>query len=409
MLHRKQPARMFMSVSTAQHVDKTTSLTQAFQEFNALSEHLSSAYAQLESKVAELTAELASSNTACDTEQLQKKRLADRLSALLEAMPAAVVLVDGRDRIDRFNPAAEALFEGLRWGRRWSEVLQENLLSRLGSGDWLLQNELRVSVSQRPLGDGGQILVMIDTTEQRDLEERLQRQSRLSDMGEMAAQLAHQIRTPLATALLYGGQLSRPDLSDAQRAQFAGQLVEGLKHTEQLVSDMLAFSRGGSFTANAISLRDTVRQAVDTLGPRLQACDADLSLTIDEVQDDTMLGNRDALVGVLCNLIENALNHTGQGARIGISLCLSAAGARVVVEDDGPGIPPDMRQQIFDPFFTTRERGTGLGLAVAQSVVLAHGGNINTCSSAFGGACFELNLPLCSDNMHHPAQQGEAS
>ncbi len=194
-----------MSVSTARTIDKTASLTQAFHEFNALSERLSAAYAQLEQQVAELTRELAGSRSACDSENLQRKQLADRLTALLEAMPAAVVLVDGRDRVDRFNPVAEALFQGLRWGRRWSEVLQDNLQSRLGSGDWLLLDGQRVSVSQRPLGDGGQILVMIDTTEQRRLEERLQRQSRLSDMGEMAAQLAHQIRTPLATALLYGG------------------------------------------------------------------------------------------------------------------------------------------------------------------------------------------------------------
>ena len=398
-----------MSVSAAHNIDKTASLTQAFHEFNVLSERLTSAYSQLEAQVAELTDELASSQTACDSEQLQKKQLADRLSALLEAMPAAVVLVDGRDRVDRFNPAAEALFEGLRWGRRWSEVLEENLISQLGSGDWLLQNELRVSVSQRPLGDGGQILVMIDTTEQRQLEERLQRQSRLSDMGEMAAQLAHQIRTPLSTALLYGGQLGRADLSECQRSQFAAQLVEGLKHTEKLVSDMLAFSRGGSFTAKPVSLRRVIQQALDTLTPRLRARAVDLALAVDEAQEDTMLGNQDALVGVLCNLIDNALNHTHEGARIGISLCLTADRARVIVEDDGPGIPPDIRKHLFDPFFTTRERGTGLGLAVAQSVALAHGGGIKTCTSELGGACFELNLPLLGEPQQQTVSQGDVS
>jgi two-component system, sensor histidine kinase FlrB len=396
-----------MNVSSAAHIDKTASLTEAFHEFNALSERLSSAYSHLEAQVAELTSELARSRSARENEQSQKKQLADRLSVLLEAMPAAVVLVDQRDRIDRFNPAAEAIFQGLHWGRRWTEVLQENLLSDLGAGDWLLRNELRVSVSQRPLGDGGQILVMIDTTAQRELEERLQRQSRLSDMGEMAAQLAHQIRTPLATALLYGGQLGRSDLNDAQRSQFAAQLVDGLKHTEKLVGDMLAFSRGGSFVAHPLSLRDTLRLAIDIMGPRLQAQEADLLLAIDQVQADHMLGNQDALVGVLRNLIENALNHTGQGASIGVSLCLAAGRARLVVEDDGPGIPPDVRKHIFDPFFTTRERGTGLGLAVAQAVVLAHGGNIKTCTSELGGACFEINLPLIGGSAGESIPQGD--
>jgi len=398
-----------MSVSTSSSIDRAPSLTQAFNEFNMLSERLNSASSRLEAQFTELTRELACSREARQTDNQQKKQLTDRLSALLEALPAAVVLVDRRDRIDRFNPAAEALFDGLRWGRRWGEILEENLLSRMGPGDWLLRSRQRVNVSQRPLGDGGQILVMIDATEQRELEERLQRQNRLSDMGEMAAHLAHQIRTPLATALLYGGQLGRPDLTEAQRSQFAAQLVEGLKHTEKLVSDMLAFSRGGNFMANPISVRAMLRQAIDMLAPRMQARGIDLVLEINELQEDMMLGNQDALVGVLRNLLENALNHTEEGARIGVSLVFKPGQARVIVEDDGPGIPPDVRQRIFDPFFTTRERGTGLGLSVVQSVVFAHGGKVGTCESHLGGACFELDLPLIAPAETQERLKGESA
>jgi len=397
-----------MSASNASTTDQAPSLAQAFTEFYSLSERLSTASGRLEAQFTELTRELARARSARQSESRQTKQLTDRLSAVLEAMPAAVVLVDGRDRIDRFNAVAEELFEGLRWGRRWCEVLQENLLSHSGPGDWLLRSQQRVNVSLKPLADGGQILVMIDTTEQRELEERLQRQSRLGDMGEMAAQLAHQIRTPLATALLYGGQLGRADLSEAQRSQFTAKLVEGLKHTEKLVSDMLAFSRGGNFIANPVSLRTLVQQALDMLAPRLQAQEVELAVTIDEVQPDRVLGNRDALVGVVCNLLENALNHSQQNGRIGVSLLLSPAQARVVVEDDGPGIPSDVRERIFDPFFTTRERGTGLGLSVVQSVVFAHGGSVSTCTSRFGGACFEVHLPLSTAEEAEQDNKGES-
>lgn len=397
-----------MSATTARTTDQAPTLAQAFSEFYSLSERLSTASGRLEAQFTELTRELARARAARQSESRQTKQLTDRLSAVLEAMPAAVVLVDGRDRIDRFNVVAENLFEGLRWGRRWGEVLQENLSSRSGPGDWLLRSRQRLNVSLKPLADGGQILVMIDITEQRELEERLQRQSRLGDMGEMAAQLAHQIRTPLATALLYGGQLGRSDLSAAQRSQFTDKLVDGLKHTEKLVSDMLAFSRGGNFIVNPVSLRSLLQQAIDMLVPRLQAQEVELALTIDELQPDQMLGNRDALVGVICNLLDNALNHSDRGARIAVSLLLSPADARVVVEDDGPGIPRDVRERIFDPFFTTRERGTGLGLSVVQSVVFAHGGSVNTCTSRFGGACFEVHLPLSSAEEAAQDPQGES-
>jgi len=369
------------------------SLTEAFNAFNQLSERLSSAYGQLESEVSQLSEELAQSRAQRQRERAQKEQLADRLSALLEALPAAVVLVDGRDRVDRFNPAAEKLFAGLAWGRRWSEVCDESVLAATSTGEWLLSEQRRVNVSCQPLSDGGQILVLVDMTEQRELEERLQRQDRLTDMGEMAAQLAHQVRTPLATALLYGGQLGKSGLDDEQRRRFAAQLVDGLRHTEKLVSDMLAFSRGGNFVASSIHLCEVVNQAADTLHAKVQAQATNVHLELAQ-GNDLLLGNRDALVGVLCNLIDNSLNHTAPGASIWIGLQLDEDHALLRVEDDGPGIPADVCERIFDPFFTTRERGTGLGLAVAQSVLLAHGGSIHTCKSEHGGACFVLRLPL---------------
>lgn len=374
-------------------VKDAASLTEAFNAFNALSEQLSSAYAQLEGQVAQLNDELTNSRAQRHKERAQKERLADRLGALLEALPAAVLLIDGRDRIDRFNPAAESLFPGLAWGRLWREVREEQVLAQTESGDWLLQDQRALSVTPQPLNDGGQILVLVDVTEQRHLEQRLQRQNRLSDMGEMAAQLAHQVRTPLATALLYGGQLAKPGLSDEQRKRFSDQLLDGLRHTEKLVSDMLAFSRGGHFVPAELHLRQVMQQAADTLGPRIQAQQATLHIHLD-TGNDQALGNRDALVGVLSNLIDNSLNHGGQGVGIWMHLALDAQQALIRIEDDGPGIAADARKRIFDPFFTTRERGTGLGLAVAQSVVLAHAGAIAACQSEHGGACFDITLPL---------------
>ena len=104
---------------------QATDLEQAFDVFNALSERLTLAYGQLEARVAMLSDQLDSTRRDRLRERAQKEHLADQLGVLLEALPAAVVLVDMRDRIDRFNPAAEQLFPGLAWGRRWSEVKAE--------------------------------------------------------------------------------------------------------------------------------------------------------------------------------------------------------------------------------------------------------------------------------------------
>ena len=371
-------------------------LEHAFGVFNELSVRLTEAYGQLENRVAGLTQELARARSARLAETAKREHLADQLGVLLEALPAAIVLVDRRDRVDRFNPAAEQLFPGLSWGRRWSEVKAEVVVAEPSPGDWHLRDGRRVSVSQRPLNDRGRVLVVVDTTDQRRMQERVERQNRLSAMGEMAAQLAHQVRTPLSTAVLYAGQLAKGNLSAAQRQQFGGKLLEGLRHTESLVRDMLAFSRGGSFSASPVVVGEVLETAIAALQPRLRQLDAELEL--DDRTDlaaTRIMGNRDALAGAFSNLLDNALIHGGAQTRIQIGLVAADGDTlQISFDDDGPGIDAATMPKIFDPFFTTSERGTGLGLAVVQAVILEHGGTVQAGRSERGGARFEIRLPV---------------
>ena len=378
-------------------------LEHAFGVFNDLSERLADAYGALERRVAQLGDELALSRRERQVERQQKEHLADQLEVLLEALPAAVVLVDVRDRVDRFNPAAEQIFPGLAWGRRWSEIKQEVVVAEPTPGDWCLRDGRRVTVSQRPLNDRGRVLVVVDMTDQRRLQERVERQDRLTAMGEMAAQLAHQVRTPLATSVLYAGQLAKSHLSEDQRRAFSAKLLDGLRHTESLVRDMLAFSRGGSFRADPMRPGDAIDTAIAGLMPRLRELDARLLLEIDDIEGCLIQGNPDAVAGAISNLIDNALNHGGEGVTIRVRAVRTAVDAlQVTVEDDGPGIDPGALPRIFDPFFTTRERGTGLGLAVVQAVILEHGGHIAVCDAGAQGACFDIRLPLLT---RHPQDE----
>ncbi len=370
-------------------------LEHAFGVFNELSARLTDAYGQLEKRVAGLTQELARARSAGLAETAKREHLADQLGVLLEALPAAVVLVDRRDRVDRFNPAAEQLFPGLSWGRRWSEVKAEVVAAEPSPGDWHLRDGRRVSVSQRPLNDRGRVLVVVDTTDQRRMQERVERQNRLSAMGEMAAQLAHQVRTPLSTSVLYAGQLAKGNLSDEQRQQFGSKLLEGLRHTESLVRDMLAFSRGGSFSTSPVVVGEILETAIGALQPRLRQLNAELELDRADLADTTIMGNRDALAGAFSNLLDNALNHGGAQTRIRIGLAVAEGDTlQISFDDDGPGIDTAVMPKIFDPFFTTCERGTGLGLAVVQAVILEHGGSVQAGRSECGGARFEIQLPV---------------
>ena len=119
-------------------------LEQAFGVFNELSERLTTAYGQLEARVAGLTTELTRTRSERLAETAKKEHLADQLGVLLEALPAAIVLVDVRDRVDRFNPAAEQLFPGLAWGRRWS------VSSAAGRGDRFRRLHRSAFARERP-------------------------------------------------------------------------------------------------------------------------------------------------------------------------------------------------------------------------------------------------------------------
>lgn len=363
--------------------------------FDELSQRLAAGHAQLEQRVAALSAELAEARRERQRERQQKQHLADQFGVLLETLPAAVVLVDARDRVDRFNPAAEQLFPRLAWGRRWGEIFAESVAGEPAPGDWALHDGRHVSMSQRPLNDRGRVLVIIDVTEQRRLQAHAERQDRLAAMGQMAAQLAHQVRTPLSTCLLYAGQLNRPSLDEEMRGRFGAKLLEGLRHTENLVREMLAFSRGDCFSLAPTRVADLLETAVAALRPRVGRLSARLRVEAGDVAGRAFAGNLDALAGALCNLVDNALDHGGEGVHVSIAAIFADHDSLSIrVDDDGPGVAPGVRERIFDPFFTTRERGTGLGLAVVQAVVLRHGGSLGLAESVLGGACFELQLPL---------------
>lgn len=373
-------------------------LASAFEMFNELSLQLTDTYRAMEERVVQLDGELHRVAEQRLNELQEKERVASRLQSLLTLLPAGVVVLDQFGRIADCNPAAIDLLGSPLTGELWRDVIQRSFAPRGDDGHEIsLRDGRRISIATRSLdAEPGQLLLLTDLTETRALQQRLSHHQRLSDMGRMVASLAHQIRTPLSTAMLYAGHLCEGRLSEAQTEKFTHKLLDRLQHLEQQVKDMLIFARSDvklSDTITTTELFDAINNAIET-----PVANARAELTITNSVEAALLHcNKDSVVGALTNLVNNALQACGRDASIDIDCRVVAIDSTrwvaITVTDNGPGFDRNIAEQIHEPFFTTKSQGTGLGLAVVRAVAQAHQGHFSITSEPGSGARAELRLP----------------
>jgi len=395
---------MDMTLTTPQTI-KADKLTDAFQLFNELSENLSNSYQGLEKQVATLTKELAVAQSERVKTLVEKEKLADRLQQIIAAIPAAVIVLNSAEQVvDCNNMAIDYLGEPLV-GLNWLDVMQHSLLPVFDSPhERQLRNGIRVTLTRNTLNhDSGQIILLSDVSELRSLQDKLSQQKHLSAMGEMVASMAHQVRTPLSTAMLYASQMNKPALTEKNRLKFSNKILERLQYLERQVNDMLIFAKEGHLAMASFSLQGLMKRVNDNMHDL--TANKNLSFTlIQNVQQDNLQGNEDALLGALMNLLNNAFDAIDivaiasdtivqNGQIVMMVEQVDSATLQIKIKDDGVGINKAEQQRLFEPFYTTKIKGTGLGLAVVDSVVKAHGGTIQ-CQSEIGeGTCFTLLMP----------------
>jgi two-component system, sensor histidine kinase FlrB len=382
---------------------KAAELQRAFALFNQVSAELTHAYDALQTRVASLTEELAVANGELRRQYEEKEALSERLSSLLDALPAGVVLLDAAAQVVAVNPAAIAMFGPAVVGQHWGDVAKNSLEPTMTVGEWLI-GPGRVSIAESALPSaGGKILLIHDVTTAHQMKMELERNQRLAAMGEMAASLAHQLRTPLAAALLYTANLGQPTMADDARVRFSDKATGQLRRLERLIQDVLLFARGESIGRDVIDAADLLQEAAQTVEPLMREHQIGF-VTVDACEGAIMVGGRKALFGALINLLENAMQATPPGGKICLSGNRRGDLLAYSVKDSGPGIDRPTQARIFEPFFTTKGQGTGLGLAIALGVVRAHGGAIDLFSEQGAGAEFVMTLPLASANEENEIQ-----
>ena len=318
----------------------------------------------------------------------------ERYQQVLQVMPVAVILLDEKGVISEANQEALRLLGEPLIGQRWGEIIQRSFSPQDDDGHEVSLRSGRKVKLAISASAAGQLIVITDLTETRQLQSRLSEMQRLSSLGRMVASLAHQVRTPLASALLYAANLASSGLTSATRHRFQTKLVDRLYDLEKQVNDMLLFAKGGD---NKVVSEFTIESLLNSLEAMIEAQvlshDVDFSIDCDD-EALRLMGNENALASAVGNLITNAIQMAGKGCRVAVRCQQQDQMLLLSVADNGPGIAAENHQKVLEPFFTTRQQGTGLGLAVVQMVVSAHNGSLRLHSQLGQGATFTLQLPL---------------
>lgn len=232
-------------------------------------------------------------------------------------------------------------------------------------------------------------------TEVKALQEQNKRVERLSAMGEMAVELAHEIRNPLGSIELFASLLVQELSGDSMR--WAENIRIGIRSLNTIVSNMLHFANPLSPSFCTVDLHDLIREILMFAGPIMNQRDVRVRTALD-ADNPMIVADPELIKQMLLNLIFNAMKAMPSEGSLTIGTCRvdirggdrPARGLELKIQDTGIGIAPENLDHIFDPFFTTNRKGTGLGLSVVHQIVEKHSGSISVKSEVNRGTTFHI-------------------
>jgi signal transduction histidine kinase len=238
------------------------------------------------------------------------------------------------------------------------------------------------------------------TDELREAQASLVRSERLATVGRLAAGLAHEVGNPISALMGLQDLMMTGHLSSGEQKDFLERMRKETERIDRVLSDLLAYARPGGGAKRGRGddspgdLPQAIADVLALLDPQGGFREVRLQTRIEQ-QVPAVPMSQEELTQVLLNLVMNAADACDKNGQVLVSAQATAGKIRLIVEDDGPGIPTQIRDSLFEPFVTTKEvgKGTGLGLAVTRGLVEAAGGEVFVETSDLGGARFVIDFP----------------
>ncbi len=398
-------------------------LLEAFEVFNQASSSLESAFQQLQEHARKLSEELEKKNRELEESLREKEEAQNYLKTILERLPCGVLVLDEAGELALCNPMAGQLLNlpqrksaGMRKRSRrlkrsalhdyFSASVSRNGHKKEIEIPYVAGGKMRVlATSGTPLTDasgmpGGTLHIIRDITEMKALEEQSKRGERLSAMGEMAVELAHEIRNPLGSIELFASLLEKELPGGSDTGRWAENIRVGSRSLNNIVANMLHFANPFAPAFMEVDIHGVIEEILQFTEPIMRQREVRIERHIAAV-DSMICGDRELLKQAILNLILNSMQAMPSQGKLliatrdveslpGGALC---GGLEILVQDTGVGIPPENLGRVFDPFFTTNKKGTGLGLSVVHQIVDKHSGFIRVESEVNIGTTFTIVLP----------------
>jgi len=393
-------------------------LQKSFNEFNQATTRLQQAFANLEIKFEQINKELELKNEELKRTIEEKEKVKNYLRNILESLTTGVVVTDLDGKITTVNRCAETF-----WGISQDQAEGKDikfLFSDLNIADWKVFHtdylpdkgekvnikdkiiEIFVSPMRSEQGEIiGTVFILRDITRIEKLEEMAKRTEKLVAMGEMAANIAHEIRNPLGSIELFASLLMK-DIKDKNYQSRLSNIITSVKNMDNKISNLLLFTTQKNPVMRNINLHRIMKEVLLFSDPIIKQEGISLSVTYSDVEP-YVRGDAEMLKQVFLNILLNSIQAMADGGSLRIETIASheqevvSTGNRNVevrISDTGVGIPRENLKKIFDPFFSTRERGSGLGLAIVHNIVHVHNGTIDVESKEKEGTVFSILLPL---------------
>lgn len=380
------------------------------------------------------------SETPARVEQLERElaALKAKMDGIFAAAVDGLVLIDEDGVIERFNPAAEVIFDypasevvghniGMLMPARYGLKHDGYIRRYLETGERKIIGIGRELVGRRRDGtefpmdlsvgtvtvDDRRIFIGIirDLSSRRAIEraldeqrERLARVGRISTLGEMASAVAHEMNQPLAAIKTYasvaGRLISQYPPDRGRLTTIFGNIEQQAQRASEVIRGIRGFVQNREVVRTTFRLESAVESSIELFS--IGWHETELAIDWDrEGRGLAIHGVRKQIEQVLVNLLHNAAEaakDAGREPRILVRAYRDTNHAVVEVEDNGPGVPEEAHANLFEPFFTTKAEGTGLGLSISKSIMIGHDGDIAHRPADGGGALFEMRLPLAGED-----------